>query len=875
MAADLRKNGIVTLLFTDLVGSTRDWEADARQMAEVIRIHDRESEIIVSEHGGWIFKRTGDGIAAAFEDPSHAIDCGCQLQLRLPLASPALTGKIRMGLFTGYAEFRDQDFFGPTLNRASRLMAVAHGGQILVSAATYQMASPSRLEGWSLLDLGEHQLKDIERPERVYQVLLQGLRADFPPVSSSTQALGNISEPMTSFVGRERELMQLSEMLERSRLVTLTGVGGSGKTRLALKLGRQVRANFSDGVWMFDFAPLPDGAFLNSTILEVLKVRTQPGQSEIEAATQALKGKRLLAIFDNCEHVLDAVAPVADSLLRSCDGLQILATSRAPLMIGPESVYPLPALDLPQAGSKVDELAANSSIKLFSERAKSIHPSFELTSGNATAVTELCLRLDGLPLAIELAAVRVKSMSVETILSRLGDRFKLLTGGSRTSLPRQQTLRALIDWSYRLLSEKDQALLQRLSVFQKGWELTDAEKVCSDSDLDELEVLDGLTGLVEKSLAVFDSAEDRYRLLETIRQYGSERLNEEGGSEKFLDRHAAYFCDWISGLDSSWRTGKGGALTAERITLYIEEIRAAMDWMASRALTGLATMAVKLHRFYHGSGLMREGVKRYRSILGSEYPLTVEERETLLLAVSSLASDLGNYDLAFQAGNEAVQSAEASGESLNVCKAKFTLGFHSIAVGRFQEARETFSFILATLPEPHAGSMFAYAEAGYCLGLPSCREEAGSALDVAHAQGRITSVAECEMLLARIELREDDLPRAEAQLAKSYRTFMEGQDAGYLRYVFEVAVSLKTARGQFREAAVLAGLLARMHYESGSYVQPARVEDHESCLERCRAELGEEGFQRAFDQGLDLHPEDAEAFLVQPATSRGPVEGAS
>ena len=407
--------------------------------------------------------------------------------------------------------------------------------------------------GVALRDLGEHTLRSLARPERVYQLIAPGLPDDFPPLNSPATRPNNLPAVLTPFIGRERELREVSDLLDNSRLLTLTGPGGTGKTRLAQQVAVERLDAYADGAWLVELAPLADPGLLVSAIGGTLRVIEQPGRSLAAAVLDYLRHKRLLLILDNCEHLIEACARQADELLRAAPGLTILATSREMLGVAGETAYRVPSLALPEAGvATLDEFRRSEAVQLFVARAAAVQPGFALTAENATAIADICRRLDGIPLAIELAAARTRALGVTDIAARLDDRFRLLTGGSRAALPRQQTLRALVDWSWDLLPAAERKLLRRLSVFTGGWTLEDAEAVCADPSgevgspdaIDANAVLDLLASLVGKSLAIADtepSRATRYRLLETIRQYARDRLLEAGEAEQTRDQHAAHF----------------------------------------------------------------------------------------------------------------------------------------------------------------------------------------------------------------------------------------------------------------------------------------------------------------------------------------------
>ncbi len=452
---------IRTILFTDIEGSSRLWEAHAEQMREALARHDAILRSAVERNRGSVVKTTGDGLYAAFRDPTDAITAVVEIQCAL--TAPGSTGelalRVRCGMHAGVVEGRDGDFFGSPVNRAARIMDAAHGGQVLVSHSVAAVVGDHLPPGSALRDLGSVRLRDLARPEHVYQLLHPGLRQDFPALRSLEATPNNLPIQLTSFIGRERELAEIKNLLQNNRAVTLLGVGGIGKTRLSLQAAADIQDDYPDGVWFVELAPLTSPGLVDHAVAIALGVKEEAGHAVAEALSRYAVDKRLLLILDNCEHLIDASAALARRLLQSGAGIKILASSREPLRIAGEIDYTVPALPSPCQPATPASIIHFAAASLFNDRATSARPSFRITDSNAVAVAEICRDLDGIPLAIELAAARVSTLTVETIAARLGDRFRLLAGGDRTAQPRQQTLRAMIDWSYDLLTRSVNARL--------------------------------------------------------------------------------------------------------------------------------------------------------------------------------------------------------------------------------------------------------------------------------------------------------------------------------------------------------------------------------------------------------------------------------
>jgi predicted ATPase/class 3 adenylate cyclase len=539
--------GTISFLMTDIEGSTRIWQEQPADMERALQLHDETAARIIALNDGVLVKRRGEGdsLFAVFDRPSDAVAAALELQrfLLAEFSEQRLQLRVRMAVHTGEAEHRDGDYFGPSVNRCARLRAVGHGGQVLLSRTAFDLVQDNVLPEVTFKPLGEVKLRDLDRPEEVFQLLHPVLPDDFPLPRTLEGRPNNLPAQPSSFVGRARELATLERLIGKERLVTITGPTGAGKTRLALQMGADLLERFQDGVWLVELAPVGEPEDVPSVVGAAACPSESP--ASIESLAECLRGKKALIILDNCEHLLLACATLIDRLLRSCPNLRILATSQFAIGITGEQTFRILSLSMPDATSRpsVDALTLFEAVRLFVDRATEARPSFMVTNQNAPAVAEICHRLDGIPLAIELAAARINVLTAEQIAERLDDRFRLLTGGSRTAMPRHQTLRAAIDWTYELLSDDERALLRRLSVFRGGWTLDAAQDICACEHIDPYHVLDLLGQLADKSLVLVHEVGEiaRYSLLETVSDYAWERLEEAGGSEEVSNRHAVHF----------------------------------------------------------------------------------------------------------------------------------------------------------------------------------------------------------------------------------------------------------------------------------------------------------------------------------------------
>jgi predicted ATPase/class 3 adenylate cyclase len=694
--------GTVTFLFTDVEGSTQLWERHHDAMRSALADHDALLRAAVEAHRGLVFKTVGDAVCAAFLRPEDALAAALEAQRGLsghPWPEPIERLRVRMAIHTGSAVETEGDYFGPTVNRVARLMSIGHGEQILVSSTSALLLRDVLPAQTSLRDLGSHRLKDLSHPEIAYQVVADGLRDDFPALRSlDAQSNGavpdhNLPLPLTSFYGRDGELAALTRELEDHRLVTLTGFGGVGKTRLALEAGWSFLDQFPDGVHIVELAPLSDPNLVAPRIATALGLPEQSGQLPGNLWVDALRAKRALLIVDNCEHVLHAVGDVVERLLQRCPDFRVLATSREPLHVRGERVVRLSPLALAAAGAGSGATRNAPAVSLFLDRISDTAPEFTIADDDAEswrAVANVCSKLDGIPLALELAAARVSTLGLQTLERGLENRFRVLRGGSRTSLPRQQTLLATLEWSYTVLDEREQSVFNRLGVFAGTFASDAVAAVCSDEQIDPDDVLDILSSLVDKSLVVAAGARPatRYRLLETTRAYALQRLTTDAAATAARRRQAEHF----HGLSLRLNATFGSGPLADWFATYSQDVdnfRAALTWTIDEggdALLG-AGILWNLRRLVEWLNLNAEGLtwcQKALSALGSAAPPLVEAN--IQIIATRMHAGLGAFHAAIPTSKRAVELYRAVGAEVPLACA---LAFYGRAQASVPDMRET------------------------------------------------------------------------------------------------------------------------------------------------------------------------------------------
>lgn len=803
--------GILTFLFTDIVGSTRLLEQHPEAMKPALARHDVILRGAIESHKGKVFKIVGDAFYAAFPNAHNALKAALAAQRALHTEAWGETViKVRMALHTGTVEIRDGDYFGPTLNRVALLMSSGHGGQTLVSSITRELVQRQLPPGVVLQDMGELSLRDLVRPERIYQLNAEGLPTDFPPLKTLDAFRTNLPVQLTSFIGREKEIAAVKELVTKNRLVSLTGSGGAGKTRLSLQVVVDLLESFPDGVWFVELAPLSDPALVPQTIISALAIRDEGSRLPLAILEDYLRTRVALLVLDNCEHVIAAAAQLAESMLMACTGLHILTSGREALGIAGEVAYRVPSLSTPDPRRMqgAESLGQFEAARLFIERAQAALPIFTVTNENAYAVAQVCARLDGIPLAIELAAARIKVLKVEQIAERLDDCFRLLTGGSRTALPHHQTLRAMIDWSHDLLPEPERVLLRRLSVFSGGWTLEAAEMVCQGQGIPDYDVLEPLMQLVNKSLVIMDAdeaAEARYRLLETVRRYAHEKLTEAGEGIALRNRHLEYFMGLAERAEPELVKSKV-VEWVKRLEIELDNIRAALKWSLTSQNPDLGLrLANTLLRFWAEGGYIREGYDLLAELFGHSRV----QRHTRARALGAMGYFLAFGDFSFSIDarpvlEESLALYRELGDNSGIAHA---LLYKGIFIFREHDVKDGAALIIESLAM--------YRESGDKLGIFAALHYLGSIIYEYDYPRAYTYLAEA----LEICFETDYLSGSARSLAALGHLAFRHQDYSAARRWLEKALATQRQVGKGRYAIHTLANLGELASREGDYTQ--------------------------------------------------------
>jgi predicted ATPase/class 3 adenylate cyclase len=865
--------GTVTFLFTDIEGSTRLLQELGTDRFE--RLQDDHATIVhgaITDGGGTVVRIEGDAFFAAFPSPSGALRAVVSAQRDLaahPWPEDAVI-RVRMGLHSGEGRLGGGDYAGIDPNRAARIAAAGHGGQVLLSEATRGLVEHDLPDGVTVRDLGPHRLKDIAHPERLFDLVIEGLASDFPALKTLDARPNNLPLKLTSFVGREAEIAETIRLLSDHRLVTLTGTGGTGKTRLALAAGAEVLSSFQDGVFLVELASLVDSGQVCPAICQVLGVREEPGRDVIDTMVNGLTGQDLLLILDNFEHLLDA-APLVGEVLGRVGEVRVLVTSRAPLGLYGEQEQPIPPLSLPDPGeiSDIGALSGYEAVVLFVDRAREARPGFEVSDENATALAEICTRLDGLPLAIELAAGRIDVLSPQAILSRLGHRLDLLTTGARNVPQRQRTLRGGLDWSYDLLEKPERRLFARLSVFVGGADLDAAEAVCNaDGDL-ELPTLDGLASLVGRGLVrriEAGSVEPRFGMLETIREYAGERLGGDWDREETRRRHGDYFLRRAQESEPEI-TGEEQAgllwLDGEH-----DNVLTAMRWAveAGHADVGIEA-AASIWRYWLLRGHLNLGRALVDRLLEA-HPARDAVRARGHGAAGSLAYWSGDVAATERHYGEALTIGRELDDRAGIARALYNIAFLPyLRRGGYAEAlpllREAVDLFQEVGDEESAGR--ARADIPYFMMLAGQLEDAipllKEALTEAREKGDLFRLMDSFFRLAEARREAGDLRAARQTAREALDVVNRWQIEGGVAAILQLLASIETSGGEHARALKLQGAAASIADPLGSGGFPAVGGDF---LQRSREAIGEETAERALAEGRAMTRDEALAFARKP-----------
>ncbi len=907
-------SGTVTLVFTDIEGSTNLLQVLGDRYAGVLAIHHRLVRDAFARHGALERGSAGDGLYFVFSTARAAVQAAVDAQL--VIAGYAWPDEVavrdRIGLHTGEPATGSEGYVGIDVHRAARVCAAAHGGQILISQTTHDLISHELAPPTAVRDLGVHRLRSLDSPLRLYQVTVPGMLADFPPPRTTEAPRNNLQLEVTSFIGREREIEQATRILEHAPLLTLTGPGGVGKTRVGLRLARVLLDQFADGAWVVECGTLTDPDLVFPSVVSTLGLTEPAGRSLLTSIVDHLRGKRLLLVLDDCDPVLAVCAELAEALVRSCSGVRVVVTSREALGVAGEAILPIASLATPDGGSIVDArgLLAIDACRLFVERAQAVLPMFTVTDQNARSVAQLCRRLDGIPLALELAAARVRTLPVEQIAERLDDRFRLLTAGSRAAVPRHQTLRATIDWSYDLLTEPERTVLRRLSVFAGGATLGAAESVCAGDPVDPFDLLDLLGRLVEKSLVFTDptATEARFRLLETVREYARGRLVEAGEGGPTQRRHRDWYLALVDEVSPAFFRGPEPVEALRRLDREHDDLRAALEWCLDQPGEGRAGLriAAGLWRYWEIRGHVTEGrgwLARMSEAAGDEVSslradaLTgagnlalmqgdfraastfheaslalhrqIGDQRSVAYAANNLANaalQLGDHERARSLYEEAVALTRELGDVRGTAFGSINLADVLAREGETAAAQELQEEILASIRQlgdrwTEAFALDTFALASGRSGDPEvARSLHIEALAILEEIGDRRGVARVLAQLANLALSAGDTVRARGLFRQSLAIRQELGDMPGLASAME-NLAVAVAADDAEAAARLDGAGASLREAIRAIVPPQAAAAHDRHLAHLEELLGTDRFEAALREGRAMTPNEALATL--------------
>ena len=882
-----KPTGTVTFLFTDIENSTRlarehpeAWEASQARHHAILRE-------AIELNNGFVFQIIGDAFCAAFHKAADALRAAIKAQQHLqnePWGEATIY--VRMGIHTGEAEFDGNEYRGyTTLSFVQRLMSAGHGGQILISNTTENLLREQLPQSINLRDMGVNKFAGVSSPVRVFQVIASDLPTEFPPLRTLDNLPNNLPVQLTSFVGREKELADAKRLLNNTHLLTLIGPGGTGKTRLSLQAASEILDQYPDGVWFVELAPILDPLLVPRTTAIAIGLRYESQRPVIDVLCDYLRDKKMLLVLDNCEHLVDACARMADQILRAAPDTRILASSREALGIGGEVTYRVPSLGLPDLSHPplVETLSQFEAVKLFIDRATAAVPTFTVTNENAPALAQVCYHLDGIPLAIELAAAKIRVLSVEQIAKRLDDRFRLLTGGSRTALERHQTLRAAIDWSYNLLSPNEQALFRRLSVFVGGWLLEAVESVCSDASIQSDEVLELLEHLINKSIVITEEVqhETRYHMLETIRQYARAKLFDSGEDKTLRQKHSDWFLELAEDAEHGMLFGNEIAKWMDRLEHDLDNFRAALAWLLeTEQIEQCVRLASKLHSFWLDRNYYSEGRYWLETGLKSRDVLSKNTLASAIRTSGRVLGRMGEYDQAIRHGEESVALFREIGDKFDLAFAlqlladtvyesgdDNTYNYHKEALGLYRELghRDLANWSLIDLGWQHvtAGNFLE----GFSI-LDECWQ-------TTQELNEPYLIAYSLFVLGMCRWRHAELDKSEAALKEGLRLYHQLGDRWFTHACLIGLAGVASSRGKGEQAAKLIGFSDKGMEFIGGVKPPFWLRDYENpIIDSIRSEMEDSAYTKAWNEGYSMTLEQAielaESQLILTTPAPGP-----
>lgn len=861
-------SGMVAFLFSDIAGSTRRFEHDEPSMLGAVELHDHIMSVSMKRHDGTIFKTMGDSFLVAFGNAKNALNAAVEAQLGLRSAdwssanTPPL--RVRMALHAGEVQLRGSDYFGVALSRTDRILKITNGGQILLSDAFRAQVVDELPAKVSLLDLKFHRLKDLNRPEHIYQLDHLDIPEKFPPLFSLDTVPNNLPVQLTSFVGRKSQITEICHLFKSSRLITLVGSGGCGKTRLALQVSAEILDEFPDGVWFVELAAITEEIAAIQSVAKALNVIEQPGRSLLETLSSHLQALKTLIVLDNCEHLIGTAATIADTLLRNCADVKIIATSREPLGVDGENHWRVNSLDVPATnaispmGSNLIDILATEAVQLFTERAYMINSELAKDLRELPSILEICRKLDGIPLAIELAAAIVDVLTPTQILDRLTDFFKVLNRGSRTAMERHQTLRGTILWSYKLLEERERILLRRLAVFQNGWTLEAMEMVCADDKLEHDHVLPTLAALVKKSLVLRESSDSgvpRYYMLETVRQFGQEQLIESSEDNEYGTRHRDYFLGLAEEAEPQLK-GPNQKRFLEMIESDHDNVRSALAWSTDGDYR--LRIAAAMHRFWLIRGYLTEA----RSWLQGAIARKPGTDPVLLLkalnAAGIICSQMGEFDSALSMYQEclALKEKNADKEGIatslnNIGYAYWVKGDETTAVDYYRQSAAIYKEVGLTAP-----LAITMSNVGAILLDQERYDEARTALLEAEAIQRDssepTSLANTLHNLGAIALNRREFETARRYLQEAIQIRSELGSNDYLVYSFSLLAELFCRTGEYSRSTKLFALAEKLKSETKCVIPESSVKEMRSQIDLLKGQLNTAAFSVDWQTGSNL-----------------------